>query len=467
MIRLFRHYIPVPYLVLGLIENVILFSAVFLGIYITHARNPLIERELVDRGVAANLPGALVFVVAILVMMFATGLYNRTYGRDMPTIALRLLASFGLAFVTLALVFYLWPDLWIWRDAVTLAVGLALAGVLAARFVFIKVCDLDAFKRRILVVGAGERAARIERLAASDAGHGFAPVGFVPSNDAAVAVSPEHRLAGVNSLSEFARARGVDEIVVAVEDRRGGLPVEALLECKLDGLRVVDFESFMERETGRVDLDSMSPSWMIYSDGFAVGPLRDAVKRGFDLTVASIMLILVLPLLLATAIAIRLESPGPVLYRQERVGHRGRRFTLLKFRSMRLDAECDGTPRWAAENDPRVTRVGAFIRKTRIDELPQLVNVLKGEMSFVGPRPERPFFVDRLAGELVYYAERHRVKPGITGWAQLNHPYGASLDDAKGKLRYDLYYVKNFSVFLDLIILMQTVRVVLWPEGVR
>ena len=345
--------------------------------------------------------------------------------------------------------------------------GLALVDVLVASLVFVKVCDLDAFERRILVVGAGKRAARIERLVANGAGHGLAPVGFVPSHDARVVVSPEHRLAGINSLSEFARARGVDEIVVAVEDRRGGMPIEALLECKLDGLRVVDFESFMERETGQVDLDSMSPSWMIYSDGFATGPLRDAVKRGFDLVVALIMLILVLPLLLAAALAIRLESPGPVLYRQERVGHRGRRFTLLKFRSMRIDAERDGTPRWAAENDPRVTRVGAFIRKTRIDELPQLLNVLKGEMSFVGPRPERPFFVDRLAGEITYYAERHRVKPGITGWAQLNYPYGASPEDAKGKLQYDLYYVKNFSVFLDLIILMQTVRVVLWPEGVR
>ncbi len=462
MIRLFRHYISIPFLVLGLVENLILFSAVVVGISLAYANDPLAAKGLV-----AALPGVAVFVALILAMMFATGLYTRAYGRDMPTIVLRLLASFGLAFIAFAVVFYLWPGLWVWRDAVALAVGLALGGVLVARLVFVRVCDLDAFKRRILVVGTGLRAANIERLAANDYGHGFAPTAFVPAGDAKIAVSSARVVEDCDSLAALARAQRVDEIVVAVEDRRGGLPVKALLECKLEGLRVVDYESFMERETGRVDLESVHPSWMIYSDGFVAGPLRDAVKRAFDVTVSLVVLAFVLPLMATTALAIRLESPGPALYRQERIGRGGRRFTLLKFRSMRTDAEGDGMPRWAAENDPRVTRVGAFIRKTRIDELPQLINVLKGDMSFVGPRPERPYFVERLTAALPYYAARHRVKPGITGWAQLNYPYGASLEDAKAKLQYDLYYVKNFSVFLDLIILMQTIRVVLWPEGVR
>jgi sugar transferase (PEP-CTERM system associated) len=268
------------------------------------------------------------------------------------------------------------------------------------------------------------------------------------------------------SLAKMATALRAKEIILAPDDRRG-LPVRQLLECRLSGIRVIDYVAFWERETGRVDLESLQPSWFILSDGFHMGPVSEFLKRGLDLLISSIILIAFLPVMVMAAIAIKLESPGPLLFHQERVGLRGRPFTLLKFRSMRVDAERDGNPQWAQRNDPRVTRVGAFIRLVRIDELPQLWNVLRGDMSFVGPRPERPYFVEQLSQSIPFYNERHAIRPGITGWAQVNYCYGASVEDARHKLSYDLYYLKNRDLFLDFVTLMQTVRVILWPEGAR
>jgi sugar transferase (PEP-CTERM system associated) len=276
-----------------------------------------------------------------------------------------------------------------------------------------------------------------------------------------------HNIWGNMSLPELAREQGVEEIVIAIDERRGGMPVNALLACKLAGITVTDYSTFWERESGKVDLDALHPSWLIFSDGFVGGRLQANFKRMFDIGASILLLLFTLPLILMTMVAIRLESRGPVFYRQERVGMNGAPFMLLKFRSMRTDAEEDGQPKWAAVNDSRITWVGSFIRKTRIDEIPQIMNVLKGEMSFIGPRPERPFFVEELRQVIPYYFERHRVKPGISGWAQLNYPYGASVEDAKEKFQFDLYYIKNYSLFLDLIVLIQTARVILWPKGVR
>jgi sugar transferase (PEP-CTERM system associated) len=279
-------------------------------------------------------------------------------------------------------------------------------------------------------------------------------------------VLPGKLLQQPNGLAEEARRLNADEIVVASRERRG-LPVESLMECKLAGLIVTEFQSFWERQTGQIELDEVNPSWLIFSQGFRMSLLRAAAKRAFDIVVALIILLATLPITLIAIVAIKLDSPGSVFYRQERVGAKGQIFNVLKFRSMRTDAEKDGVARWAQSNDARVTRVGRFIRKTRIDEIPQLLNVLAGEMSFVGPRPERPIFVENLTQKIPYYDVRHRVKPGITGWAQINYPYGASDEDAKAKLSYDLYYVKNWNLFLDAVILFQTARVVLWQEGAR
>jgi sugar transferase (PEP-CTERM system associated) len=268
-------------------------------------------------------------------------------------------------------------------------------------------------------------------------------------------------------LSRFVADLGASEVVLALEERRNALPLKDLLRIKTAGVHVNDFSSFMERETGRVDLDTLNPSWLIFSDGFSSGrALSSVAKRLFDIAASGLLLALTFPLIALFAALVKLDSRGPAFFRQQRVGLYGQPFTLLKLRSMRTDAEAGGA-RWASENDPRVTRLGRFIRKVRIDELPQVWTVLKGQMSFVGPRPEVPRFVDDLEDKLPFYAERHMVKPGITGWAQINYPYGASIEDARRKLEYDLYYAKNYTPFLDLLILLQTLRVVLWPEGAR
>jgi sugar transferase (PEP-CTERM system associated) len=270
------------------------------------------------------------------------------------------------------------------------------------------------------------------------------------------------------SLQSIAQKYQIDEIVVGVRDRRcGDMPMNELLERKMGGTSVIDLPTFFERETGCVRLESVNLSWLVFSDGFRIGTFRSVAKRILDVVLASALLLLTLPVLVVTAALIWLESGRPIFYRQERVGAFGRRFKLLKFRSMRANAEADGIPCWATNNDARCTRVGRIIRKLRIDELPQIINVLKGEMSFVGPRPERPFFVDDLAKNLKYYPYRHTVKPGITGWAQICYQYGASMNDAKEKLQYDLYYVKNQSLFLDLVILAQTAHIVLLGKGAR
>jgi sugar transferase (PEP-CTERM system associated) len=324
-------------------------------------------------------------------------------------------------------------------------------------------------KRRVLVLGKGKQARRIAGLVDAGQNEYFLPVSFVDALPLIAATRPQVNdwsATESDDLRELARRLGVTEIVVATDDRRG-LPVRELLHCKLSGIKVTDFLDFWERETRTVDLDALKPSWLFYSDGFRCGPVDEFLKRLFDIVVSSTLLFFTMPLLAMTACLIKLESSGPVLYRQERVGLNGRVFTILKFRSMRADAETDGRPRWAAKRDPRITQVGAIIRTLRIDELAQIINVLRGDMSFIGPRPERPFFVAELARAIPYYNERHWVRPGITGWAQINFPYGASTEDARRKLTYDLYYVKNRSIFLDALILLQTARVIFWNQGAR
>jgi sugar transferase (PEP-CTERM system associated) len=327
--------------------------------------------------------------------------------------------------------------------------------------------DRGLLKTRILVIGNGSQATRIARLADAGKNEYFTPVLFIDMSEQGAVTRPDtidwsrSEPDGLMNLSYRVEA---SEIVVATDDRRG-LPMHQLLRCKLAGIKVIDFLDFWERETRTVDLDALKPSWLFSSSGFRCGPIDEFLKRAFDILVSSGLLIFTLPLLAATACLIKLEDPGPVLYRQSRVGTRGREFTILKFRSIRVDAETDGRPRWAAQRDPRVTRVGAVIRKLRIDELPQILNVLRGDMSFVGPRPEHPYFVADLAKSIPYYDERHRVRPGITGWAQINFPYGASTEDPRRKLTYDLYYVKNRSILLDALILLQTARVIFWNQG--
>lgn len=344
------------------------------------------------------------------------------------------------------------------------------AGAVVLRRLYVTLWGADPLSRtRILIFGAGPAALAVgATLRASDP-NAFI-VGYLAGpNEKQVAVERDQLLAGAGqTLTETARRLEVDEIVVALTERRSGsMPLRELLDCKLSGIKVYDIATHFEKTLGQLRIDYVNAGWLIFGNGFNQGLARTLVKRLFDVLCALLLLVLALPVMLVTAVLIKLESPGAVFYRQERTGQNGRSFQVAKFRSMRNDAEKDGKPVWAAANDARVTRVGGVIRKLRIDELPQLLNVLKGEMSLVGPRPERPFFVEQLTAQIPYFAARHSVKPGVTGWAQVRYPYGATVEDAQEKLQYDLYYVKNHSLFLDLIILFETVFVVLTGKGAR
>ncbi len=326
--------------------------------------------------------------------------------------------------------------------------------------------------RRLLVVGAGLRAWDLRHMLTQEGGSLHYDIIFLHQPnfgpaDPRLVEDPAVRIMTGEALDVLAAARETepDQIVVAPDERRG-MDLRRLLDCKTAGYPVVQYLSFVEKEIRRIDLKRMELGWLVFSDGFTFGAMDRFLKRAFDLVASSLVLFFTAPLLLAAMVAIRLDSPGAVLYRQERVTIGGRTFKIMKLRTMRADAEAQGAV-WAAQQDNRITRVGTFLRQSRIDELPQLVNILRGDMSFVGPRPERPIFIKELAEAIPLYNERHMVKAGLTGWAQINYPYGASIDDARSKLSYDLYYVKNFSILFDVIILLQTLRVVLWPSGVR
>lgn len=464
MIRFFRHYVPLNLLLLVMLEALILCGAMYLGV---SAR--FLDSHAIPDDLNPLLPKATAFTLVMLGLMTASGLYDLESQGGVRALLQRLGLSFGLGLVTMSLLFYFFPTLLVGRGAFLLAFGLALFGILVSRALFIRWARVGVLKKRALVLGTGSRAAHIEALLTRRGPVSNTQViGYLPMGGSHHFVDHARILDTRESLPELAARLQISEIILAVRDRRGGgMPVQALLECKLRGIHILELSSFFERENGHLQLDSMNASWMILAEGFTQGMLRDTVKRLFDLLVSAAVLAVTLPIMALAALLIKLESPGPVLYRQERVGQGGRPFTILKFRSMCVDAEKDGKPRWAGQNDSRITLVGRIIRRTRIDELPQIFNVFFGEMSFVGPRPERPYFVQDLTQKIPYYGVRHTVKPGITGWAQVRYPYGASDEDAMHKLQYDLYYVKNHSLFLDLMILFQTAQVVLWGKGVR
>lgn len=460
MIRLFHIYVPSSLMVLFLVDAAILYSSISLGLIYSYASMSDLLR---DDG-PINLQRTL-FVVVVMISLFTMGLHHRRYVAELRMVPLRLAASHLMAFVALTLFFYFVPGTRIWLSALIPALFISLFSLFICRLVFVRVAKVGFFRQPILILGTGAQARRIEMAEARGRIH---CVGFVARDESDVKVSTERVITSRESLSEVARRYGAAEIVVGLEERRGKLPTDELLTCRLQGVWVKDFTSFMERETGQVELQSLDPSWLIFSDGFsAQHRIERAVKRVFDVVASSLLLAFALPVAALAALAIRLEDGGPIFYRQKRVGLQGRPFMLLKFRSMRVDREGDLVARWASAGDQRVTRIGALIRKTRVDEIPQVINVLKGEMSFVGPRPEQVPIVDELCGCVPYYRYRHMVKPGITGWAQINYPYGASVEDARQKLTFDLYYIKNYSLILDLLILIQTVRVVLWPQGAR
>jgi sugar transferase (PEP-CTERM system associated) len=473
MLKIFGHFIQVKMLALLILEMAVLGAAVYY-LLSSGIHSPLLLGDL--RGQFGGF--SFLFALVVGAAMISMGLYSRSAMSDYRTLAIKVLIALALVVpANMAGTALFHEELYESANASTFwwlkAPVVWLLVILLTRILFSFANRREFMKRRIFILGAGTRAAAIRQMAIHGSNETFIVAGtFDPG-------TPVERRASRDSYEAIAEAPAEDanwvdvvrrahatEIVVALEDRRG-LPVSQLLRCKIDGIQVLDYQTFCERETCRLDLDELKPSWLIFGSGFSRGIVRDFFKRFFDIMVSSAFLLATLPVTLLAAILIKLESRGPVLYRQERVGLHGRPFMVLKLRSMRQDAEVSGAPQWARERDPRVTRVGAFTRKTRIDELPQLINVLRGEMSFVGPRPERPYFVEQLNGTIPFYRERHCVKPGITGWAQINYPYGASLEDARQKLSYDLYYAKNHSIFLDFIIILSTVRVILLQQGSR
>lgn len=400
--------------------------------------------------------------------MIATGLYQTSMREGMFGVLLRLVVSYFLGVVILAFIFYSFPAFFLGRGVLILAVIFSGTAIVILRIIFFK-ADPNIFKRRVLILGTGKRASTISELRRKSDQFGFCVLGYVHLRGSNDVVNQDKILKLKMPLKNYCLTHEVDEIVIAIDDRRKGFPVKDLLDCKMSGIEILDLASFFERETGKIRLDQIHPSWLMLSEGFNKSGFQAIAKRIFDLVSGMILLIVTWPLMLFTVAAIKLEDGlrAPVLFSQIRIGEEGRPYKIFKFRSMRVDAEKNGKAQWAVEGDSRITRVGNFIRKTRFDELPQIFNVVKGNMSFVGPRPERPEFVVMLSEKIEYFEERHRVKPGITGWAQIRYPYGASDKDALEKLQYDLYYVKNQSLFLDFLILLQTVEVILFGKGSR
>lgn len=449
---------------LGILEV----SALFVAVYVAGAT---IYGSLQDSEqlLGPLFPRALTVAFVMFMGLISVGLYQFHQRVVFREVFVRVGVAVFVSGLVLAAVFYLLPMVAMPMAMVGLTGVVSLLLLLTIRFGFVRSVDENIFRRRTLIYGAGDRAAAISSLRRRADRRGFKIVGQIAAQGDSQALDLESLLSRDKPLVETAKENRAEEIVIAMDDRRGNLPVRELLDCKLRGIDVIDLVEFLERETGMIRIDLVNPGWLIFTPGFRVGLFRRSVKRFMDVFIASIVLLIGWPLMLAVALGVKLEDglSAPVIYRQKRVGLHGDTFAVLKFRSMGVDAEKDGKAVWAEENDDRITRIGALIRKYRIDELPQVFNVLKGEMSLVGPRPERPEFVSELSERIQYYAERHTVKPGVTGWAQLRYAYGSSDEDAAAKLQYDLYYVKNQNLLLDLMILLQTMEVVLWGKGAR
>jgi len=453
------------YVYLGVVEAIVFFLASQLGVYARFGSALPTEVPLVF-----FLATGLFFTVCMSLAMISMGLYQRDAQEQEAAFVVRIGLAFVLGLALLSVGFFAVPFLFMGRGVLGLGLVFSFIGISVVRELFARLVNIESRRRRVLVLGAGVNAYSIAEVVARGGPLGFLVVGYVPLPRSHAMLDGAQLLRSDRPLVELAIEYGVDEVVVAADDRRGKLPVDDLVDCKLSGFEVLDLLSFFEKELQIIKIDLLHPSWIFFSPrGFRMGAAARLSKRLFDLLAAAVMLVVAGPLMVLVAAASLIESRGrdPILYHQVRVGQHGTLFHVHKFRSMRVDAEADGVARWAAKNDSRVTALGSFMRKTRLDELPQIFNVLKGQMSLVGPRPERPEFVQRLAASIPYYSERHRVKPGVTGWAQLLYSYGSDDEDARRKLEYDLYYVKHAGLILDLVILLQTVEVVVFGKGAR
>jgi sugar transferase (PEP-CTERM system associated) len=445
-----------------MINDVVLAFTSLMAAYLIRFREIPSTSDLLELGSVR----ILLFVLVLATVSFLVETYKHKRDSGNKEIVIRIVLSLVLSFVILSALYYLVPFFMYGRGL--LGISLVVFGFLQFLFYFsYRVCRrFRGFAKRVLILGAGPLACRMGDIIPAADGN-YILSGYVNCSDETAHVPAETILEKKEKLYETVRRERADQIVVSLTERRGVLPLHEIMACKLSGIEVVDAPSFYEQMTGKLLLENINPSWFIFSDGFRITTLTRIVKRVLDVACAATGLLIILPFLPFIILAIKLDSPGPVLFRQERVGEREKNFILFKFRTMGVDAESGTGAVWAQKEDPRVTRVGNFYRKSRIDEIPQLFNVLRGDMSLVGPRPERPEFIEKLKPIIPYYSERHVVKPGATGWAQVCYPYGASVEDALEKLRYDLYYIKNLSLTFDMMIILETVKVVLFRRGGR
>ncbi len=466
MLRIFKHYVPTSIVILILFELAVLYISVYLGVYARYYDSANFAADLAS--VEPINIKASYYTFIMWLCMTAVGLHTRNIVDEFSGLMIRIFLSFIAGFLIVSLTFYVIPDLILSRGIFAYTIAISFFGVLLTRTIFQKLDQHRIFKRNLLVLGCGKKAKILDDLKDGASRQGFEVVGYINMGEEESLIDKEKHLKITSTLLDLCIDHDIDELVLALDDRRKGFPISDLLECKMKGIIVRDLVDSLELITGHIQLEVLHPSAVIFSDGFTNAVSMSTAKRVFDVVASMLILLITSPIIILTAIAIWLSSFGkdPVFYRQIRVGLCDAPFGVLKFRSMKTDAEKDGA-QFASKNDSRVTKIGAFIRKTRIDELPQLLNVLRGDMSFIGPRPERPQFVLGYEQTIPHYALRHTVKPGITGWAQICYPYGETDEDTKNKLQYDLYYIKNYSLFLDMTVLFQTIQVVLFGQGAR
>jgi len=461
--KLSRYYIPTEFVVLAAIEFLVLIASLYFAFVIRFWDGDW-QFQIDD-----FMPKALVYAIVLQLSLVAFGLYQRQTGRFINMLVLRIASGLLLGLIPLGVSFYFVPQFFLGRGALFLAVALSFLSISVVRLFFSRVVKERSMWTRVLVLGSGNRASLIRDAVTSGELKGLNIIAFVTMRGDRVTTNGS-TITLDEPLIHYVEEHDIDEIVIAVDDRRSqDFPTKELIDCKMSGVNILDMVTFFERRAGKIRLDMLNPSWLYLAEGFDVGTVRKIGKRTLDILVVLTLLPVAVPFALLVGLAIFLESGGrgSVIYSQTRIKQDGIPFKIYKFRSMVTDAEKDGVARWAEKNDTRITRVGAFIRKGRLDELPQLFNVLKGDMSFVGPRPERPEFIENLAKSIPYYEERHRVKPGLTGWAQICYSYGDTEEDSVEKLQYDLFYVKNYSVLLDLLILLQTAEVVMLGKGAQ
>ena len=463
ILRIFDQYIPIRKIAFFFLESIFIGGMVILGAYLRFLGEPasFYHYEFL-------VLKALLIVACVQLSLYYFDLYDLKAFRSNIELGIRLLQSLGVSSILLAFLYYLLPPLIIGRGIFFISLGFMGVVIVSWRIIYNHILKTRQLDQRIMIIGSGPLAKNIAKEIVERMDTGFKVIGFITDNPETVGeklVNPSI-IGDQSQILDIATKERVDRIIVAIEERRGKFPDAQLLECKMRGIAIEEGIEFYEHLTGRLQVESLRPSFLIFYGGFKKSKLTMWVKRVSGLSLSLIGLILLSPFILVISILIKIDSHGPVFYRQERVGERGKIFKLLKFRSMVENAEANG-PVWAEQDDRRITRVGRWLRRWRLDEIPQMFNVLKGDMSFVGPRPERSFFVERLRKEIPFYDQRFSVKPGVTGWAQIKYRYGASKEDASEKLKYDLYYIKNLSPLYDLLIIFETIKVVLFAKGAR